>query len=70
MNADPDVEISASRGSPLANSTSFAVTRVDNNWQQTINALESGNHNYKIHQLPLADITMTTDPDVRMISAS
>jgi nuclear transcription factor Y gamma len=40
-------------------------------WQQTINALESENHDYKIHQLPLARIkkVMKADPDVKMISA-
>ncbi|KAL9623252.1 MAG: hypothetical protein Q9160_002358 [Pyrenula sp. 1 TL-2023] len=40
-------------------------------WQQTINALETENHDYKIHQLPLARIkkVMKADPEVKMISA-
>ncbi|KAL9640487.1 MAG: hypothetical protein Q9164_000237 [Protoblastenia rupestris] len=40
-------------------------------WQQTINQLENENHDYKIHQLPLARIkkVMKADPDVKMISA-
>ncbi|OLN81511.1 Transcriptional activator HAP5 [Colletotrichum chlorophyti] len=40
-------------------------------WQQTINHLESDNHDYKLHQLPLARIkkVMKADPDVKMISA-
>jgi len=40
-------------------------------WQQTINALESDTHDYKVHQLPLARIkkVMKADPDVKMISA-
>ncbi|KAF6820130.1 ccaat-binding factor complex subunit [Colletotrichum musicola] len=40
-------------------------------WQQTINHLESDNHDYKLHQLPLARIkkVMKADPEVKMISA-
>ncbi|WEW61860.1 CCAAT- binding transcription factor component [Emydomyces testavorans] len=40
-------------------------------WQQMINHLESDNHDYKIHQLPLARIkkVMKADPEVKMISA-
>lgn len=40
-------------------------------WQQTINHLESADHDYKLHQLPLARIkkVMKADPDVKMISA-
>ncbi|RMJ27646.1 CCAAT-binding factor complex subunit [Aspergillus sp. HF37] len=40
-------------------------------WQHVINHLESDNHDYKIHQLPLARIkkVMKADPDVKMISA-
>ncbi|KAG8532026.1 uncharacterized protein KY384_003662 [Bacidia gigantensis] len=40
-------------------------------WQQTIHQLENENHDYKIHQLPLARIkkVMKADPDVKMISA-
>ncbi|EFR03316.1 transcriptional activator hap5 [Nannizzia gypsea CBS 118893] len=40
-------------------------------WQHTINHLESDNHDYKIHQLPLARIkkVMKADPEVKMISA-
>jgi nuclear transcription factor Y, gamma len=40
-------------------------------WQQTISQLESENHDYKIHQLPLARIkkVMKADPEVKMISA-
>ena len=40
-------------------------------WQHTISALETDNHDYKIHQLPLARIkkVMKADPEVKMISA-
>ena len=40
-------------------------------WQQTIHQLENENHDYKLHQLPLARIkkVMKADPDVKMISA-
>ncbi|KAH9906441.1 CCAAT-binding protein subunit HAP5 [Xylariomycetidae sp. FL2044] len=40
-------------------------------WQQTINHLESDQHDYKLHQLPLARIkkVMKADPEVKMISA-
>ena len=40
-------------------------------WQHTINHLENENHDYKIHQLPLARIkkVMKADPEVKMISA-
>ncbi|KAL7275152.1 Transcriptional activator hap5 [Rhizina undulata] len=40
-------------------------------WQQTINQLESEEHDYKLHQLPLARIkkVMKADPEVKMISA-
>lgn len=40
-------------------------------WQQTINHLETENHDFKIHQLPLARIkkVMKADPEVKMISA-
>ncbi|OJJ43710.1 hypothetical protein ASPZODRAFT_102359 [Penicilliopsis zonata CBS 506.65] len=40
-------------------------------WQHVINHLESDNHDYKIHQLPLARIkkVMKADPEVKMISA-
>jgi nuclear transcription factor Y gamma len=40
-------------------------------WQQTISHLENDNHDFKIHQLPLARIkkVMKADPEVKMISA-
>ncbi|KAJ1335456.1 nuclear transcription factor Y gamma [Microdochium nivale] len=40
-------------------------------WQHTINHLESDQHDYKLHQLPLARIkkVMKADPEVKMISA-
>ncbi|KAL9127729.1 MAG: hypothetical protein Q9217_003438 [Psora testacea] len=40
-------------------------------WQRTIHQLENENHDYKLHQLPLARIkkVMKADPDVKMISA-
>ncbi|KAJ5612394.1 hypothetical protein N7510_005588 [Penicillium lagena] len=40
-------------------------------WQHVISHLENENHDYKIHQLPLARIkkVMKADPDVKMISA-
>jgi nuclear transcription factor Y gamma len=40
-------------------------------WQQTINTLENEEHDYKVHQLPLARIkkVMKADPEVKMISA-
>ncbi|KAJ5884140.1 uncharacterized protein N7473_011026 [Penicillium subrubescens] len=40
-------------------------------WQHVINHLETDNHDYKIHQLPLARIkkVMKADPEVKMISA-
>ena len=40
-------------------------------WQHTISHLENENHDYKIHQLPLARIkkVMKADPEVKMISA-
>jgi nuclear transcription factor Y, gamma len=40
-------------------------------WQQTINHLETEQHDFKIHQLPLARIkkVMKADPEVKMISA-
>ncbi|KAI0887088.1 histone-fold-containing protein [Annulohypoxylon maeteangense] len=40
-------------------------------WQNTINHLESDQHDYKLHQLPLARIkkVMKADPEVKMISA-
>ncbi|KAG8676729.1 CCAAT- binding transcription factor component [Fusarium poae] len=40
-------------------------------WQHTISHLENDNHDYKIHQLPLARIkkVMKADPEVKMISA-
>lgn len=40
-------------------------------WQHVINHLENDNHDYKIHQLPLARIkkVMKADPEVKMISA-
>jgi len=40
-------------------------------WQQTIHHLENDQHDYKMHQLPLARIkkVMKADPDVKMISA-
>ncbi|PYH77763.1 histone-fold-containing protein [Aspergillus uvarum CBS 121591] len=40
-------------------------------WQHIINHLETDNHDYKIHQLPLARIkkVMKADPEVKMISA-
>jgi nuclear transcription factor Y, gamma len=40
-------------------------------WQQTINDLEAKDHDYKLHQLPLARIkkVMKADPEVKMISA-
>lgn len=40
-------------------------------WQQQVNELETEDHNYKFHQLPLARIkkVMKADPEVKMISA-
>lgn len=40
-------------------------------WQQVVTMLETENHDYKIHQLPLARIkkVMKADPEVKMISA-
>lgn len=40
-------------------------------WQHTINQLENEEHDYKMHQLPLARIkkVMKADPEVKMISA-
>lgn len=40
-------------------------------WQQMIHHLETDNHDYKLHQLPLARIkkVMKADPEVKMISA-
>lgn len=40
-------------------------------WQHTINQLETDDHDYKMHQLPLARIkkVMKADPEVKMISA-
>ncbi|EWG49850.1 hypothetical protein FVEG_09223 [Fusarium verticillioides 7600] len=40
-------------------------------WQHTISHLENDNHDYKLHQLPLARIkkVMKADPEVKMISA-
>ncbi|PWW78098.1 histone-fold-containing protein, partial [Tuber magnatum] len=40
-------------------------------WQQIINQLENEDHDYKLHQLPLARIkkVMKADPEVKMISA-
>jgi nuclear transcription factor Y gamma len=40
-------------------------------WQHTINQLENEEHDYKVHQLPLARIkkVMKADPEVKMISA-
>lgn len=40
-------------------------------WQHTISHLENENHDYKLHQLPLARIkkVMKADPEVKMISA-
>ncbi|KAI1007018.1 hypothetical protein K3495_g1201 [Podosphaera aphanis] len=40
-------------------------------WQHVIHRLETENHDYKLHQLPLARIkkVMKADPDVKMISA-
>ncbi|KAJ5882192.1 uncharacterized protein N7529_000864 [Penicillium soppii] len=40
-------------------------------WQHVISHLENDNHDYKIHQLPLARIkkVMKADPEVKMISA-
>lgn len=40
-------------------------------WQQMINSLETEDHDYKSHQLPLARIkkVMKADPEVKMISA-
>ncbi|KAJ5231319.1 uncharacterized protein N7469_005907 [Penicillium citrinum] len=40
-------------------------------WQHVITHLENDNHDYKIHQLPLARIkkVMKADPEVKMISA-
>ncbi|KAJ5491599.1 Transcriptional activator hap5 [Penicillium diatomitis] len=40
-------------------------------WQHVISHLETDNHDYKIHQLPLARIkkVMKADPEVKMISA-
>ncbi|ODQ66140.1 CCAAT binding transcription factor component, partial [Nadsonia fulvescens var. elongata DSM 6958] len=40
-------------------------------WQDTINNIEHEDHEFKVHQLPLARIkkVMKSDEDVRMISA-
>lgn len=40
-------------------------------WQETINAIENNDHEFKIHQLPLARIkkVMKADEEVNMISA-
>ncbi|KAK2734019.1 hypothetical protein FQN57_001888 [Myotisia sp. PD_48] len=40
-------------------------------WQHIVSHLETDNHDYKIHQLPLARIkkVMKADPEVKMISA-
>ena len=40
-------------------------------WQQQITKLETDDHDYKLHQLPLARIkkVMKADPEVKMISA-
>ena len=40
-------------------------------WQNQINRLETEDHDYKLHQLPLARIkkVMKADPEVKMISA-
>ncbi|KAM0719050.1 hypothetical protein Q7P37_004955 [Cladosporium fusiforme] len=40
-------------------------------WQQVVTMLETEDHDYKIHQLPLARIkkVMKADPEVKMISA-
>lgn len=40
-------------------------------WQHVVTMLETENHDYKIHQLPLARIkkVMKADPEVKMISA-
>ncbi|KAK9383337.1 histone-fold-containing protein [Kockiozyma suomiensis] len=40
-------------------------------WQETINSIERDEHEFKIHQLPLARIkkVMKADEDVKMISA-
>ncbi|KAF2095301.1 histone-fold-containing protein [Rhizodiscina lignyota] len=40
-------------------------------WQQQVTKLETDDHDYKIHQLPLARIkkVMKADPEVKMISA-
>ena len=40
-------------------------------WQQQVTKLETDEHDYKIHQLPLARIkkVMKADPEVKMISA-
>jgi nuclear transcription factor Y, gamma len=40
-------------------------------WQHMVEHLESDNHDYKMHQLPLARIkkVMKADPEVKMISA-
>lgn len=40
-------------------------------WQNTINSIENDDHEFKIHQLPLARIkkVMKADEDVKMISA-
>jgi histone H3/H4 len=42
-----------------------------NYWQETINSIETQDHDFKNHQLPLARIkkVMKTDEEVRMISA-
>src|ERR1051325_1724545 len=40
-------------------------------WQQQVTKLETDEHDYKLHQLPLARIkkVMKADPEVKMISA-
>jgi nuclear transcription factor Y gamma len=40
-------------------------------WQNQVSRLESDNHDFKLHQLPLARIkkVMKADPEVKMISA-
>ncbi|RHZ81339.1 hypothetical protein Glove_121g60 [Diversispora epigaea] len=44
---------------------------LDNFWQQQVNEIRHGDHDFKVHQLPLARIkkVMKTDEEVKMISA-
>ncbi|KAK9480360.1 histone-fold-containing protein [Lipomyces japonicus] len=75
--------VAASGGAPAASFVGGAFTNVAQGltgqyrsimmsyWQETINNIERDEHEFKIHQLPLARIkkVMKADEDVKMISA-